>query len=61
MGNNTLADVSASVSLLSAAVSMTTIQPYISLVASLIGICSGSFAIRYYYFKFKEIKKRGHN
>jgi len=61
MGNNTLADVSASVSLLSAAVSMTTIQPYISLVASLIGICSGSFAIRYYYLKFKEIKKRGNN
>ena len=61
MGNNTLADVSASVSLLSAAVSMTTIQPYISLVASLIGICSDSFAIRYYYLKFKEIKKRGNN
>ena len=60
MGNNTLADVSASVSLLSAAVSMTTIQPYISLVASLIGICSGSVALRYYYFKHKE-KKRGNN
>jgi hypothetical protein len=60
MGNNTLADVSASVSLLSAAVSITAIQPYVSLLASLIGICSGSVALRYYYFKHKE-KKRGNN
>lgn len=54
MGNNTLADVSASVSLVSAAVSITAIQPYVSLVASLVGICSGIFAIRYYYFKHKN-------
>ena len=52
MGNNTLADVSASVSLLSA------IQPYISLLASLIGICSGLFALRHYYYKNKERKER---
>ena len=51
MGNNTSADVSASVSLLSAAVSVTAIQPYVSLTASLVGICSG---IRYYYFKHKK-------
>ena len=54
MGNNTSADVSASVSLLSAAVSVTAIQPYVSLIASLVGICSGIFAIRYYYFKHKK-------
>jgi hypothetical protein len=60
MGNNTLADVSASVSLLSAAVSITAIQPYVSLLASIIGICSGSVALRYYYFKHKE-KKRGNS
>jgi hypothetical protein len=59
MGNNTLADISASVSLLSAAVSITAIQPYVSLLASLIGICSGSVALRYYYFKHKE--KRGNS
>ena len=59
MGNNTLADVSASVCLLSAAVSITAIQPYVSLLASLIGICSGSVALRYYYFKHKE--KRGNS
>jgi hypothetical protein len=62
MGNNTLADVSASVSLLSAAVSITAIQPYVSLLASLIGICSGSVALRYYYFKMlgigRYIKKK---
>ena len=56
MGNNTLADVSASVSLLSAAVSITAIQPYVSLLASLIGICSGLFALRHYYYKNKERK-----
>jgi len=58
MGNNTLADASASVSLLSAAVSITAIQPYVSLLASIIGICSGSVALRYYYFKHKERKER---
>ena len=54
MGHNTLADVSATVSLLSAAVSIAAIQPYVSLLASLIGICSGLFAIRHYYYKHKE-------
>jgi hypothetical protein len=53
MGNK-LADASASISLLSAAVSITTIQPYVSLLASIIGICSGLFAIRYYYNKLKK-------
>lgn len=54
MGHNTLADVSASVSLVSAAVSIAAIQPFVSLIASLIGICSGLFAIRHYYNKHKE-------
>ena len=59
--NNTLADVSASVSLLSAAVSITAIQPYVSLTASLVGICSGVFAIRYYYYKHKNSNKNGNS
>ena len=54
MGNNTIADISASVSLVSAAVSITAIQPYVSLLASLVGICAGSFTIRYYYYKHKN-------
>ncbi len=58
MGHNTLADVSASVSLVSAAVSITAIQPFISLIASLIGICSGLYAIRHYHNKHKERLKR---
>lgn len=61
MGNNTLADASASVSLLSAAVSITAIQPYISLLASIIGICSGLFALRHYYYKNKERKNRANS
>lgn len=58
MGHNTLADVSASVSLVSAAVSIAAIQPFISLIASLIGICSGIYAIRHYHYKNKERKQR---
>ena len=61
MGHNTSADISASVSLLSAAVSITAIQPFVSLFASLIGICSGLFAIRHYYYKHKERIKRGNS
>jgi hypothetical protein len=61
MGNNTLADASASVSLLSAAVSITAIQPYVSLLASIIGICSGLFALRHYYYKNKERKNRANS
>ena len=61
MGNNTLADASASVSLISAAVSITAIQPYVSLLASIIGICSGLFALRHYYYKNKERKNRANS
>jgi hypothetical protein len=61
MGHNTLADVSTSVSLVSAAVSITAIQPYVSLLASLIGICSGLFALRHYYYKNKERKNRANS
>lgn len=61
MGNNTLADASASVSLVSAAVSITAIQPYVSLLASIIGICSGLFALRHYYYKNKERKNRANS
>lgn len=61
MGNNTLADVSASVSLVSAAVSITAIQPFVSLIASLVGICAGSFTIRYYYYKHKNSKTNNGN
>jgi hypothetical protein len=61
MVQNSHADISATISILSAVVSINAIQPIVSLIASLVGICSGLFAIRYYYFKFKEIKKNGNS
>ena len=56
MAHNTQADVSAGVSLLSAVITISTIQPIVSLLAGLVAIVSGIFAIRYYYFKTKDIK-----
>ena len=61
MVHNSQADISATISVLSAVVSISAIQPLVSLIASLIGICSGSFAIRYYYIKTKEVKKSGNS
>lgn len=56
MAHNTQADVSAGISLLSAVITISTIQPIVSLLAGLVAIISGIFAIRYYYFKTKDIK-----
>lgn len=57
MAHNTQADVSAGISLLSAVITISTIQPIVSLLAGLVAIVSGIFAIRYYYFKTKHLKK----
>lgn len=53
------ADLSASISVLSAVVTISTVQPIVSLFAGLIAIISGIFAIRYYYWKTRNIKKDG--
>ena len=50
------ADVSATVSVLSAVVTISSVQPIVSLCAGLVAIVSGIFAIRYYYWKTKNIK-----
>ena len=52
---NTQGDVSATVSILSAVVTMSSIQTYVSLFAGLVAIVSGVFAIRYYYWKTKHM------
>jgi len=57
MTHHSHAGISATISVLSALVSISAIQPVVSLIASLIGILSGGFAIRYYYIKIKELKK----
>ena len=49
--------VSASISILSAVVTISSIQPFVSLCAGLVAIVSGIFAIRYYYWKTIFLKK----
>jgi hypothetical protein len=61
MTQHNLADTSASVSILSAVITISTIQPLVSLTAGLVAIVSGLFAIRYYYYKTKNIKKDGNS
>jgi len=61
MTQHTLADASASISILSAVVTISSIQPFVSLTAGLVAIVSGLFAIRYYYWKTKDVKKDGNS
>lgn len=55
MTHSNHADISATVSILSAVVTMSSIQPFVSLCAGLVAIVSGIFAIRYYYWKTKHM------
>ena len=50
------ADIGTGISVLSAIVSISTIQPIVTLVAGLIAIVSGIMAIRYYYNATKKVK-----
>jgi len=59
MTQHNLADTSASISILSAVVTISSIQPFVSLTAGLVAIVSGIFATRYYYWKTKPLKKDG--
>jgi hypothetical protein len=55
MTNHTHADISATISILGAVVTVSSIQPLVSLFAGLVAIVSGIFAIRYYYWKTKHM------
>lgn len=59
MTHNAHGDISVGISILSAVVTVSSIQPFVSLCAGLVAIISGIFAIRYYYWKTKHIKKDG--
>jgi hypothetical protein len=50
------ADTSVIVSIMGAVISITNIQPVVTLIASLVAIVSGVFAIRYYYKAIKNLK-----
>ena len=56
MESNHQADQSTIVSLISATISITSIQPLFTLIASLVAIVSGGMAIRYYYKMTKKLK-----
>ena len=51
------ADIGTGISVLSAIVSVSTIQPIVTLLAGLIAIVSGIMAIRYYYNATKKVKQ----
>jgi hypothetical protein len=50
------ADIGTGISVLSAIISISTIQPVVTLIAGLIAIVSGIMAIRYYYNATKKVK-----
>jgi hypothetical protein len=56
MATNNQADQSTIVSLISATLSITSIQPLFTLLASLVAIVSGGMAIRYYWKMTKKLK-----
>ena len=57
MTHHSQADISATISILSAVVTISAIQPFVSLCAGLIAIVSGLLAARFYYWKTKFIKE----
>lgn len=57
MTNHSNADSATIISISTAIVSIANFQPVVTMLASLIAIISGSFAIRYYYKATKEIEK----
>jgi hypothetical protein len=56
MTNNN-ADLATIVSVSGAALSVANIQPIVTLIASVVAVISGIFAIRYYYRATKNLKK----
>lgn len=49
--------VNTGISLTAASVTLTQVQPFVTLLAGLTAIISGIYAIRYYYNATKKIKK----
>lgn len=49
--------VNVTLSITSAAVSLASIQSIVGIVAGIVAIISGSFAIRYYYYKTEQVIK----
>ena len=56
INNNGQADFGVLLSITSAAISITSIQPLVTFFGSLVAIASGLFAIRYYWKAAKKFK-----
>ena len=56
MTTHNYADSATIISISSALLSIANFQPLVTLVASLVAIVSGGFAIRYYYSATKKLK-----
>ena len=56
VNNSGQADFGVVLSVTSAAISITNFQPIVTMLASLVAIVSGLFAIRYYYKAAKKFK-----
>ena len=56
VNNNGQADFGMVLSITSAAISITSIQPIVTFFGSLVAIASGLFAIRYYWKAAKKFK-----
>jgi hypothetical protein len=56
VNNSGQADLGVFLSVTSAAISLTNLQPIVTMLASLVAIVSGLFAIRYYYKAAKKFK-----
>jgi hypothetical protein len=57
MTHHSQADVSTTISILSALITISSIQPFVSLCAGIIAIISGLLAARFYYWKTKYLKQ----
>ena len=57
MTHHSQADISATISILSAVITISSIQPFVSLCAGVIAIISGLLAARFYYWKTKFLKE----
>jgi hypothetical protein len=55
--NHTVATFNVVLSIMSAVVSLATIQSWVGIVAGCVAIVSGLMAIRYYYHKTEEVLK----
>lgn len=58
MTNNNYGDSATIVSITTALIGLSDLQPLVTMIASLVAIVSGLFAIRYYYGAIKKLENK---